>query len=107
MQSVPINASASGDNTLVASVPGRRIRVMGYALSFSGTVNAQFTDGAGGSALAGLFYGAAGGNVKADAVPPVMGSQPGWFATSQGNALVLNLSAAVAVGGVLLVDYVP
>lgn len=107
MKSVAINASASGDNTLVAAAVGKRIRVFGFLLSFSGSVNAKFTDGAAGSTIAGLFYGAADVQVQAPCVPPVMGSQPGWFATSQGNALVLNLSAATAVGGVVLYDLVP
>jgi hypothetical protein len=102
-----ITAGASGDNQAVAGVAGKRIRVLGFVLSFSGTVNAKFTDGAGGTALTGLLYGAADAAITAPCVPPVVGSQPGWFATSQGNDLTLNLSAATAVGGFLLYDLVP
>ena len=107
MLSAAIAASALGDNTVVAAVTGRRIRVLGFVLSPSATtVNAKFTDGAAGTNLAGLFYGTAG-TVTVPCVPPVLGSQPGWFATTKGNALVLNLSAATAVGGLVLYDLVP
>lgn len=99
-----INASSSGDNQLIAGVTGRRIRVLGYVLSFSGTVNAKFTDGPAGTALTGLLYGAADVVVSAPAVPPVVGSSQGWFATSQGNDLTLNLSAGTAVGGHVLYE---
>ena len=109
MKSAVISASSNGDNTLVAAVTNRRIRVLGFVLTFSGAVNAKFTDGAAGSALTGLLYGVGTAPipVTAPCVPPVVGSQPGWFATSQGNALVLNLSSGVAVGGFVLYDLVP
>lgn len=104
-----IAASSNGDNQLVAGVAGRRIRVVGYVLSFSGAVNAKFTDGAGGTALTGLLYGlgTAPLPVVAPVVPPVVGSSQGWFATSQGNDLTLNLSGGVAVGGHVLYELVP
>lgn len=106
MKSVAIAASSSGANTIVAAVTGKRIRVLGYVLSFSGTVNAKFTDGT--NDLTGLLYGVADTAISAPCVPPVMGSQPGWFDTAaQGAALILNLSGAVAVGGHVLYDLVP
>lgn len=108
MQSAVINASASGANTIVAGVQGRRIRVYGYVLSFSGQANAKWQD-SGGSDLTGLLYGSAAGvQVIAPAVPPIAGSQPGWFTTTaQGQGLILNLSAAVAVSGHVLYDLCP
>ena len=107
MKTVAISASSSGNNTLVAAVTGKRIRVVSYVLSFSGTVNAKFTDGAGGSDLTGLLYGAAGVNVSA--APHSDGrfhGPAGHFETGQGTALVLNLSGATAVGGHLTYDEV-
>lgn len=108
MLSKAISASSNGDNTIVAAVSNRRIRVLGFVLTFSAAVNVKWKDGAS-TDLTGLLYGVGTAPipVQAPCVPPVMGCQPGWFATSQGNALVLNLSGAVAVGGFVLYDLVP
>lgn len=107
MKSAIIGTSNSGANTIVAGVSGKRIRVLGFVLSFSGTLNAQWQD-SGTNNLSGPLYGVAGTVVAAPAVPPVVGSQPGWFdTTAQGQALVLNLSAGTAVGGFVLYDLVP
>lgn len=100
MPSAAINAATLGDNTLVAAVAGKRIRVHAYELSASAAANAKFKDGAS-TDLTGLIYLAAAG-AAADAVERTNDSD-GLFQTSPGNALVLNLSAAVAVGG--WVDY--
>src|SRR5262245_14138300 len=101
----PITASASGDNTIVSAQPGYAIRVIGYVLTFSGAVNAQwFSDlGGGAVALSGLLYG------LGTAPPPLVALEPGpnargWFQTGAGKALNLKLSAATAVGGHLLYE---
>src|SRR5262245_36841013 len=104
--STPITASGAGDNSVVAGIPGYSIRVIGFALSFSAAVNAKFVDGPGGTLLAGLFY-AVGANP-----PPVIADAPadlarGLFQTSKGNALTLNLSGAVPVGGVVIWEKAP
>ena len=98
---VGIVASGSGDNTLIGPQgTGKRIYVYAWNLSFSGTVNAKFSD-ASSKLLAGLFYGVAnagGGN----AVSPnflLSTPQPYLFATSANSRLYLNLSAGTAVGG--------
>lgn len=94
IQTVGITSASSGDNTLIAAVSGKKIYVFAWNLSFSGTVNAKFTDGAAGTLLSGLYYGivnAGAGN----SVPPPNALWVG----STNTALVLNLSAAVAVGG--------
>lgn len=91
---VGITASSSGDNTLIAAVAAKKIYVFAWNLSFSGTVNAKFTDGAAGTLLSGLYYGivnAGGGNAVS---PP----NALWIGSTN-TALVLNLSGAVAVGG--------
>jgi hypothetical protein len=104
--SAPITASASGDNVIVAAVLGYSVRVVGYVLSFSGAVNAQWLSDVGGGAVAlsGLLYGPAAGAVLV-AVEPGPNAR-GWFQTARGKALNLNLSAAVAVGGSLIYDLV-
>lgn len=96
---VPISASSSGDNTIVAAVTGKQIWVLKLALISNAAVNAKFQSGASGTDLTGLFYLAANtgfalqqdsGNI---ACP--------WFKTATGALLNLNLSSGVAVGGVL------
>jgi hypothetical protein len=104
-QSAVIAASASGDNTVVAAVAGFAIRVIGYNLSFSGTVNAKWMSDTGGSAVAlsGLIYGIAD---TQNALGDVGLNARGWFQTAAGKALNLNLSGAVAVGGHVLYELV-
>lgn len=89
----PIAAASSGNNTVVAAVAGKKIRVLDYCLSFSGAVNAKFQTGAGGTDLTGLHYGAANAQVPGSFNPL------GKFETAAGALLNLNLSAATAVGG--------
>jgi hypothetical protein len=92
-----IAASSSGNNTLVAAVTGKKIRVLGFNFIGNGAVNAKFQDGAGGTDLTGLYYiPAAGGGVS------VGYSRAGWFETTAATLLNLNLSGAVAVGGSLV-----
>lgn len=89
-----INASNSGNNTLVAAVPDRKIRVVNYTLVGDGAVDAKFaSDGAEDTDLTGpMAIAAAGGGVSAD-------SGSGLFETLAGEALLLNLSGAVEVNG--------
>jgi hypothetical protein len=102
-QSAPITASASGDNVVVAAVPGFAVRVIGYVLSFSGLVNARWMSDVGGGAvgLSGLIYGAAQAGAAAAAVGD---NARGWFQTAVGKALNLNLSTNVPVGGHVLYE---
>lgn len=94
----PIAASSSGDNTLVAAAAGKAIRVLNYKLSFGGTVNAKFKSGAS-TDLTGLLYGAAAVNVGSEPLRWSEGRMAPLLETAAGEALVLNLSGAVAVGG--------
>jgi hypothetical protein len=89
-----VAVSNSGDNTIVAAVPGKRILVLQYNVMANGTVNAKWKDGASAD-LTGLgYYVANTGKV-------VPFSPIGWMVTTAGNALILNLTAAIAVGGEL------
>lgn len=99
---VGITASSSGDNTVLAAQGvGKKIYVYAWNLSFSGTVNAKFTDGAGGTLLAGLYYGVvnagAGSSVSPNTALAI--PEPVLWIGSANTALVLNLSGATAVGG--------
>lgn len=89
-----IAASSSGDNTIVAAVTSKKIRVIRFSLSASGTVNAKWKSGSG-TDLTGLFYMVANGGAGANYTPV------GLFETASNTALVLNLSGATAVGGFL------
>lgn len=99
-----IAAAASGDNVIVTGVTNKRIRVLGFVLSFSGTVNAKWRSNT--TDLTGLEYGAVSKSDVAPVTPSVIASGIGWFATNQGEDLRLNLSAATAVGGFVVYDLV-
>lgn len=89
-----ISASSSGDNTLLAAVTSKKIRVLSYSLMAAGAVNARFQTAVAGAYLTGLKYFAAAG---AGIVAPY--NPKGWFETVAGDLLNLELSGAVAVGG--------
>ena len=90
-----IAVSSSGNNTLVAAVTGKKIRVLSLYLTAAGSVNVKFQDGAGGTDLTGLAYLV----VNTGFVLPY--NPHGWFQTSDTTLLNANLSAAIAVGGAM------
>jgi len=92
----PIAVSASGAATVVAAVAERKIRVLAVALVALAAVNVKFQSHVVPTDLSGLFYPAANGGF----VLPY--SPVGWLETIAGEALDLNLSGNVAVGGVLV-----
>lgn len=89
-----INASSSGDNTLVAAVSGRRIRVLSANFIAAGTVNATFKSGAS-TAKTGAYP------LVAQSGAALAHNPTGHFETDEGEALVLGLDAAVLVAGSL------
>jgi hypothetical protein len=105
MLSVPINATAAGANTLVAAVPGRRIRVLGFLLDASGGVTVTWQDITPANLSGPLTMVSQEPVTVAPIAPAVGGSELYWMITGMSQSLVLNLSAAVAVGGVLVYDY--
>lgn len=92
---VAVAVSSSGVTTLVAAVAEKKLRVTSLALVANAAVNVKFQSHVVPTDLTGLFYLAANGGFI---LPP---SPDGWFVTLAGEALDINLSAAVAVGGVL------
>lgn len=88
-----IAASTSGNNTLVAAVTAKKIRVLAAVFISNGTVNAKFQSGAGGTDKTGLFY------MVANTGAALPFNPAGWFETASNTLLNLNLSAAIAVGG--------
>lgn len=88
-----VNATADGDNTLVAAIVGRKIRVINYVLYASATGAANFTSGAGGTVLARCLPAVNGGaSFAGDENSPA-------FETAAGAALVLNNGAGVDILG--------
>ncbi len=89
-----INCSTSGDNTIVAAVSGKLIRVLAVLVMSDGTVDTRFESGASGTALTGQM--------------PLLVNQGyalsnpwGLFQTASNTLLNLELSAAINVHGVV------
>jgi uncharacterized surface anchored protein len=92
----PIAASSSGDNTVVAAVTGKKIRVKAYAMT-NGAASVQNVKWRSGTTdITGLFYSTAIGPIVVHDMAP---GNEFYFETAAGAALNLNLSAATAVGG--------
>lgn len=89
-----IDAATSGDNTIVAAVTGKKIRVLSYFLILTGTtISLRWESGAGGTALTGQMTLAQAGGM-------VLPHNPlGWFETASGELLNLELSGAQSVDG--------
>jgi len=90
-----ISVSSSGDNTIVAAVPDKRIRVLSVWIVAAAAVTAKWQSGTGGTDLTGAASLAANGGY-------VLGfNEGGWFQTAPGVLLNLSLGAAQAVAGSL------
>lgn len=86
-----IQESSSGDNEVVAAVASKKIRVLSYVLMSNGTVNAKWRSAT--TDKSGLLYLIANTGASSGYSPV------GHFETAAGEALNLNLSAGIAVGG--------
>lgn len=90
-----IAAASSGDNTVVAAVTGKRIHVLSYVIVAAAAVSVKWKSGASVDE-SGVMALAANGGVVVPAIAPGQGE---WLVTDPGQALVLNLSGAISVGG--------
>ena len=86
-----INISSSGDNSIVAAVTSKKIRVLSYVIVADAAVAAKFRSGT--TDLMGAASLAANGGVAAPFNPV------GQFETAATTALNLNLASAVGVRG--------
>lgn len=92
-----VAATTLGNNTLVAAVTGKSIRVLALVLVASGGANTvRLESDADGTALTGQMDLAADGQLVLPYNPA------GWVVTVAGELLNLELSAATAVAGVVL-----
>lgn len=92
---VAIDAASSGDNTILAAVNPKKIRVLSCFLIAAAAVTVRFESGAGGTALTGQMNLAANGGFVLPFNPV------GWFETASNTLLNLELSGAVSVDGSL------
>ena len=90
-----IDDAVSGNNTIVAAVTGKKIRVVSLFLISAGIVNVRFEDGAGGTALTGQMA------LVANTGFVIPFSPLGWFETGSNTLLNLELSDAISVDGCL------
>lgn len=92
-----IDGATSGDNTIVAAVTGKKIRVLAAFFTMTGTaVTIRFESGAGGTALTGQMGPAAGQTI-------VLPFNPlGWFETAAATLLNMELSGAQSVDGAII-----
>lgn len=91
----PIVASASGATTIIAAVTSKKIRVVALQVIANAAVNVKWQSHVTPTDLTGLAYLAANGGYVLPYNPV------GWFQTVAGEALDINLSGSVAVGGSL------
>lgn len=90
-----IDAATSGDNTLIAAVTSKKIRVLSLFLVSAGTVTARFESGAGGTALTGQM------SLVANTGFVLPFNPCGWFETGVNTLLNLELSGNVSVDGAI------
>lgn len=98
---INVHVAASGDNTLITGVAGKRIYVMAFELSTATATVVKFYDGPSSNNLLLATYdlpvAVSVFPMQDDATSfPLLRS---YFITSAGNNLVVNLSAANSVDG--------
>lgn len=91
-----ITASSSGATTIVSLVSSKKLRVLAWSLVCNAAVNVKWQTHATPTDLTGLHYFAANGGIQQPFNPV------GYFETVAGEALDINLSGAIAVGGSLV-----
>ncbi|GIW60682.1 MAG: hypothetical protein KatS3mg087_1748 [Patescibacteria group bacterium] len=90
-----INTNSLGDTTIVSAVSGKRIRVVALAVVAGNDVSVRFKSGS--SWITGiLVFGPSGGIAHT--------FDGGLFQTNINESLIINLSAAVQVGGYLVYE---
>lgn len=90
-KSVALSATSDGNNTVVAAITGKKIRVKGYVLNVNAAGTVQWKSGTS-TALSGAMELVDGGGVSA----PLAGPKDGfWFETASGEALVITTAAGV------------
>ena len=92
---VIIDCASSGDNTILAAVSSKKIRVLALFLVAAGTTTVRFESGAGGTALTGQM------SLDVNTGFALPFNPVGWFETAATTLLNCELSAAISVDGCL------
>lgn len=96
-----VAANSIGDNTLIAAVTGKKIRVVAAALTVSTAGTVTFESSTGGPSLTGAIHLAVG-------MPFVLPyNANGWFETAEGALLNAILSATSGLAGVVHYQELP
>lgn len=98
MKYAQIAATSSGNNEVVAAVANKRIVVVSYLIGGHGSADVKWVSGSS-TDLSGLVKLSSGTIVSTSygAMTPI--GLVGLFATNTGEALNINLSSAITVGG--------
>jgi hypothetical protein len=91
-----IDDASSGNNTIVAAVAAKKIRVLALFMVAGGDVDVRFEDGAGGTALTGQM------DLTTNSGFVLPFNPVGWFETTANTLLNLELSGAVSCDGSLV-----
>jgi hypothetical protein len=94
-----VSTAALGDNTLVAAVTGKRIKVLALVLCAAAAVDVRLESGAGGTALTGVMSLTAG---DLRLVWPLAVPGYHWVETAAGALLNMELGGAVQVSGCIV-----
>lgn len=93
LRSAVVNCNSTGDNTLIAAVAGRTIKVKALSLTFTTATNVTFYSAAAGTALSGTFDLQANSSMyEGDTGNTVYTCNPG-------EAFVLNQSGTASIQG--------
>ena len=93
-----VSGATSGNNTLVAAVTGKKIKVLGLVLVVDSTVAVRLESGASGTALTGVMTITVTDDNPVIVLPM---TTPGshWVETAAGSLLNMELGGAVQVSG--------
>jgi hypothetical protein len=94
-----VSAAGAGDNTLVAAVTGKKIKVLALVLCAAAAVDVRLESGAGGTALTGVMSLTAG---DLRLVFPLAVPGYHWVETAAGALLNMELGGAVQVSGCIV-----
>jgi len=97
MKYAVVNVNASGDNTIISAVAGKRIKVLHYAVGCDQNIDIYWKSNS--TRITGPIFLAASTSISAGYGASSPAGLVGMFETNTGEALVLNLNGAKTVGG--------
>lgn len=105
LKTAAVSVAVGNNETVIAAITGRAIRVMGFTIQGDGGVSkVTFKNGSGGAALFGPIT-AASSTTPDQFIVPIVAS--GYFETSSGTGLFADISTTAANINVFYLDYAP